>query len=62
MTVWTPATQQNETWTAEIDAKPVFSQLVFSHAFYNSKRVFSLGKSGNVWDKSIKQTETWAAE
>lgn len=62
MTTWTPIAQQAETWTSERQLASVFSQLVFSHAFVGSQRVFSLGKSGGVWDKKIKQVETWAPE
>ena len=61
MTTWTPATEQSETWTSEDPARRVFSQLIYSHAFYTSKRVFALGSSAGIYDRAATQAEVWIA-
>jgi hypothetical protein len=59
MTTWTEKTQQSETWTVVTQETRVFSPLVFSHAYYNGKRVFALGASAGIWDARSEQSETW---
>jgi len=39
----------------------VFSPLVYSHAFYTSKRVFALGSSAGIYDRAATQAEVWIA-
>jgi hypothetical protein len=62
MTTWTRVTIQLETWAPDTPVIRVFSPLVFSHDFYNSKRVFALGSSAGVWDATVKQVESWTTE
>jgi len=59
MTTWTPATPQDETWTAERGTRliRVFDPLVFAR-----RPVFDTGPSAGIWDDQIKQPEIWTNE
>jgi hypothetical protein len=54
---WTPATQQNETWTAENPVTRTFSPYTFSR-----RPVFDTGPTAGVWDARTQQIEVWTAE
>ena len=59
MTTWTPATPQSEAWTEEDQPIRVFSPNVFSHAYYNGKRVFAIGSQAGVYDRATVEAENW---
>ena len=57
MTTWTPATQQNETWTGEAPAQRVFDPHVFDRA-----PIFDTGSMAGIWDGKTVQAEVWTPE
>lgn len=53
MTIWTPKTQQAETW--RVEGKRVFDPAVFNH-----KPIFDTwSTAGLEWNARAKQAETW---
>jgi hypothetical protein len=60
--VWTKISGQSSSWTEEQSAPRVFSPNVFSHAFLNGKRVFSVGLPAGIWDAEPAPTSTWTLD
>ena len=56
MTIWTPKTQQSETWTAETQSVRVFDPYVFAR-----NPIFDTGKVTGIWDDKTQQAEVWTA-
>jgi hypothetical protein len=59
---WTKVSEPSSSWTAEQGAPRVFSPNVFSHAFLNGKRVFSMGSPAGIWDADRAPTSTWTLD
>lgn len=52
--VWTPKTQQSETWTAQVQETRVFDPNVFDRA-----PIFDTGSPSGLWDWVAQQPEVW---
>ena len=58
---WTPVVDSAESWSSEQTIR-TFSPGVFSHAYYNGKRVFSFGTEAGIWDSEGVSSSNWVPE